>query len=138
MNDLLTELESAPEGSRELSNKVLLACGWRRGVAFHHALFPPDHPGESGDWDDYETEYYNRHDRNLAAPDCTVRLDAALTLVPEGWGWDLVQGTANSIGIPRAHVWSGKKGDHRMIEGNAATPALALCIAALKARQADD
>lgn len=64
------------------------------------------------------------------APSYTINLDAALTLVPEEWHpsheyWD--KGAAAFNLIRRAGVY---------VEGRARTPALALCIAALKARLA--
>ncbi len=60
--------------------------------------------------------------RALAVPDYTGSVDAALTLVPEGCGW-LAMGNAAKVGRCPAH---------------GATPAIALCIAALRAREAAD
>jgi hypothetical protein len=58
----------------------------------------------------------------------TSSLDAALTLVPEGCNW-----SAESDGS--AHVWKGGDYYADISEyGKAATPALALCAAALRAR----
>ena len=85
-----------------------------------------------------------------SAPHYTTSLDAALTLVPEGWGWSVgdihppSEAVPNS-GKPWAEIWvRGPKrtpkldGMWHSVEGrcgiNAATPALALCIAALRAR----
>lgn len=59
----------------------------------------------------------------------TGSLDAAMTLVPEGCGWSLVQATyEKSYGCIES-------GDDRTpdLEARAATPALALCAAALRA-----
>ena len=56
----------------------------------------------------------------------TASLDAALSLVPEGWEWELSW---------LAGVAAAKIGDPLLyLEGEAKTPAIALCIAALKAR----
>lgn len=57
----------------------------------------------------------------------TRSIGAALTLVPEGWYWNVdSSGTASVADI-------GK--DYRV---QAETPTLALCIAALKARESSD
>lgn len=60
-------------------------------------------------------------------PHYTTSLDAALTLVPEGREWSVT------------YLWDGRCGgtcDGHHADFKGATPALALCIAALKARQA--
>jgi len=54
-------------------------------------------------------------------PPYTTSLDAALTLVPEGCGW-MVMSSAAKVGVWPSH---------------GATPALALCAAALRARAAE-
>lgn len=59
-------------------------------------------------------------------PHYTSSLDAAMTLVPEGYEWSLTW----EAEIARAEI-----GDPLLLmEGEAATPAIAICIAALKAR----
>lgn len=58
--------------------------------------------------------------QNAAIPVYTESLDAAVTLVPEGCGW-MVMGNASKVGVWPSH---------------GATPALALCAAALRARAA--
>lgn len=71
-------------------------------------------------------------------PAYTASIDSALTLVPDGLAWTLGQNvhhrywlaSVNNLddeGSPQSIGYSGLKGDP--------TPALALCIAALKARQ---
>lgn len=57
------------------------------------------------------------------APTYTASLDAAMALVPEGWGWALFDG---------AVVLTPDKGPQVM--GDAATTPLALCATALRAR----
>jgi len=109
MTDLIARLEAAAEGSRELDVEIQR----------HRTGHPDDHWYElNGKWA-----------RNECPPRYTTSLDAALTLVPEGWfvrklaeyedGWTctLIKGARNENGA------------------SAATPALALCIAALRARQ---
>jgi hypothetical protein len=62
-------------------------------------------------------------------PRYTASLDAALTLVPEGWEWT-VRGRPHGDGLASiGRAW--ESGSDTVI---AATPALALCIAALRAR----
>jgi hypothetical protein len=61
----------------------------------------------------------------------TGSIDAALTLVPEGHQWSLAECAMPGryyaeLGPRKASVWS--------FDAQAATPALALCAAALKAR----
>ncbi len=67
----------------------------------------------------------------------TASLDDAMILVPEGWEWGV--GRKDATGKPWA--WVGlplpKKVDWEpMLPANAATPALALCAASLRARAA--
>jgi hypothetical protein len=60
----------------------------------------------------------------------TSSVDAALTLVPEGWAWaKRLDGAFYVAPIDEGSPYSGQRGD-------APTPALALCIAALEARRA--
>ncbi len=117
MKDLIAELEAAPEGSRELSDKVLLAIGWigqsaasqQAGILIPHWKSPDGRDVPSG-----------------LRPSPTESLDAALTLVPEGYGFAMY---AVSGGQYEATVQSG---------GSCIKPSLplALCIASLRARQA--
>ena len=67
MTDLLSRLQQASEGSRELSDEMLLACGWKIG---------------EGSWFiDPSGSKFLPDDR----PDPTRSLDDAVALVPEGW-----------------------------------------------------
>jgi len=64
-------------------------------------------------------------------PRYTASLDAALSLVPEGWGFG-VRTTDDRQHTARASCWTeGNRGEYCYA---AATPALALCCAALRAR----
>jgi hypothetical protein len=60
-------------------------------------------------------------------PRYTASIDVALTLVPEGWAWGL---WVNETGPGGAHC---DKGEERFVAKHL-HPAIALCIAALKAR----
>ena len=114
MTDLITELESAPEESRELD------------VAIARSL------GRNTYGEDQEVTLADGNKTLEPIPHYTTSLDAAVTLVPEEWHWEITDiGTA----------WVGTHLTAQKVvkfAANAATPALALCIAALKARQADD
>lgn len=79
--------------------------------------------------------------RTLFLADFVGSLDAALTLVPEGW----VTADANNLNVPSNRggwVWcldNGRDVNHpayRLTDAQAPTPAIALCIAALKAHAA--
>lgn len=70
------------------------------------------------------------------APAYTTSLDAAVTLVPEGFVW-----AADNLSGPRAHVLGGENDAGDVPEGSSdtlgtKTVALALCAAALRARAA--
>jgi hypothetical protein len=60
----------------------------------------------------------------------TASLDAAITLVPEGWNW-LISKESNELAL--ASIAAANSAVETMT--TAATPALALCGAALKAHQ---
>jgi hypothetical protein len=73
----------------------------------------------------------------------TASLDAAMTLVPEGWQGDRLSwwaGCEASCVLIETHLvgdeWVREAGWLGRVEGEAATPALALCAAALRARAA--
>lgn len=70
----------------------------------------------------------------------TASLDAAMTLVPEGWSFEVMRGWRCDIreGLSSAFVADKQFGPPTVHEysDNAATPALALCAAALRARHA--
>lgn len=84
------------------------------------------------------------------APDYTSSLDEALTLVPEGWAWNLANHDTALLGAGDPKKAFGAclaapemKGgpepwteDRDVFNSDAATPALALCAAALRARAA--
>lgn len=60
----------------------------------------------------------------------TASIDAALTLVPPGYEWSRHRGANGQMTMQLDGGFSGG------VQAQAATPALALCIAALKARAA--
>ncbi len=119
LDTLIRDLERETEGSRELDHDILAAVGcptdWRE--------------------DDDVQEYTFRTGFDWP-PHYTTSLDSALTLVPEGWGWlvEVWQREESWAQIVRRPKGSTKPSG--VFEGaEAKSPALALCIAALKARR---
>lgn len=119
MTDLIAELERSTEGSKDLDMKIF----WLQ--------FPEYERGKQAIWH---------------CPDYTTSLDAALTLVPRGWRRKILD-WPDGIGPEKGGAkleWLDSDGIKRPVaiprEGWiwAATPALALCIAALKARQSQE
>lgn len=120
-DDLISQLATAEAGSLELSNQVAASAGWEFKDGWCR------YPGET-------------HFVSVHAPDFSRSLDAALTLVPEGWVYEVADYGSDSAG-PRAALYSSTEeaeiGEYDLAVGAyAATPALALCIAALKACRA--
>lgn len=113
MKDLIEKLEAATEGSRELDAEIAIASGTAPVGAFR--------PCASLDNGTFGTGAYSL----WSAPHYTSSLDAALTLVLKGFGWN-VNDDCGDVAV------FGETGEFR---GDGRTPALALCIAALKARR---
>ena len=111
---IIDKLERADGPDRELDCRIWCTLG---PVPYDHAIqVVPDH----SQW---------------VAPTYTASIDAAMTLVPEGWH------TSNYHQGPSGggHWWKlGYINDtmqhYVTAESRAATPALALCIAAVRAR----
>lgn len=114
---LLAQLQSATEGSRKLDDEI-----WR-------AMVP-------------EAVKYE----HVSAPRYTTSLDAAVSLVPEGCDWILSRITLLTemrIGytaVIEGLAGTGDSDDPYRFEGKSeaagSTPALALCIAIIKAQEA--
>lgn len=135
MNDLIKRLEAATEGSREIDARIwclvnnyefIYMCDGRglhsnnvsREIEGYLKFSHKNGQIYEGD----KVQYFSLQLRY------TTSLDAALTLVPEGLLWDVESRGAAFVGDPKM--------PSRMFE-MAATPTLALCIAALKARESD-
>lgn len=118
MNDLIERLKKATGPDRELDALIEQTLP---GVLPHpdkrmtvgYVISGDSHP-----------RYGHAGQAYLAAP-YTRSLDAAITLVPKDRGWMLAQ-------YENGACWA-EVGDDWQFQG--ATPAIALCIAALKARQ---
>ena len=106
-DELIAKLEAAAEGSRELDFEIEAVV-----------LQPLSGKG-------------------LQPPRYTTSIDAALTLVPNGWHYQIIKWRCG-LGRKKAiEVRLAESGAKYFDEPTAAanTPALALCIAALKARK---
>ncbi len=104
---LIEKLEAATEGSRELDLKI--------GQATHR--------GMRGRVPNYWADNLRLMGQ---LPEYTTSIDAALTLVPEGTEWILLT-------VPEEGGYGAGVGES-MWNSFALTPALAICIAALRAR----
>jgi hypothetical protein len=127
MKELIERLELATGWDRALDMDIARACpieGWRIEPDGSVSAFD----GEG--WYSMPTE----------VPTYTHSIDAAASLAPPGWAWFV-----EWIGAPftegRARLWipsqRGKGLKVESCEADAKTPALAVCIAALKAREAE-
>lgn len=126
MDDLIAKLEAAPTGLRELDAEIADYMGVpvrtrrTRGGANKGRQWFVDSKGGVETWSQDPPAY-------------TTSLDAALMLVPEGYHWTLEPDTAwvrwdtgDDVGETQGAL-NGRGGKQT---------ALALCVAALKARQA--
>ena len=130
MSDLIARLEAAEEGSRELDF----------AIAEHLGMHPR--------WSKSTTKArkMHRHVDGGPIPAWTGGIDAALTLVPEGWDYSIGTDTRKDESA-RKYGWARvmeRAEDHpghytgNELYAEAATPALALCAAALKARESEN
>ena len=110
LKSLIAELEQAKKGSRKLDREIQLNV-----VGFDPDQLPKRWPvvGNSD-------------------PRYTTSLDAALTLVPEGLSWHV---WSLGSGLPSAEVKrEGEPPHYGLLGSDVREPALALCIASLRAR----
>lgn len=115
--ELAERCEKAEGPDRELDAGIALAIGWRDCIpcAFNGVK--------------------HRMGGILNAPAYTASLDAAMTLVPEGYHWQAGVGIETEYGHrDKAYAWCSQEDCGEL--SVAATPALALCAAALRARAA--
>jgi len=155
--DLLARLEAATEGSRELDG--LIAAATKTGARRLYKLAEGCHYEYEASEDIGKVNVFSvgptlRHlEQIYDAPHFTESLDAALTLVPEGWFWEIALGvpanTRSKIGA--GPYWATLSPmDEKLIEkmreakllshegdimSGAPTAALAACKAILRARQ---
>lgn len=132
MQDLIDWLGDATEGSRELDGEIAATLDFRypvgadKGEAFRnfwHGLYRMSGDDIAGKWQ--------------IVPHYTTSIDAALDLLPAKWRklWAIHGGDESCQGaqleLPDVDTRDGE------IIVNAATPALALCIAGLRARDGE-
>lgn len=125
MTDLIQRLADGP-GSRELSDEVLLACGWERQK--HGPMYFRWHSPNGRGFEGTDIQY---------RPDPTRSVDDALALVPEGWtrgvlswpGYDNGKLTADFRADLHHSLSSG--GGPR-VSGYASSLPRAICIAVLR------
>lgn len=119
---LIDRLAKATGPDRELSVEIatyLFDIEWRPYTAGKRVRILCGYDRSTGD-----TVFYGK----AVVPHYTASIDAALTLVPEGYG-------SVSLSINERDQSSARFA-HPYVFGNAATPAIAICIAALKTRLA--
>lgn len=111
LQELIERVERASGPDRELDGKIALSLGWTFEKMKGDARPYYRKPGV--------TRYYERSE----PPAYTAALDAAMTLVPRY--------LVNELTLVGGSYWQATVGDE---QADAATPALALCAASLKAR----
>jgi hypothetical protein len=119
LDDLIARIESASESSWELDAEIEWTISEFKNLG--------------GGWREHKTTgERERFDYTLPSPRFTRSLDAAMTLIPDGSFWTLLTGGS----LPEYQADVVFADDCReLVYSLAATPALALCAAALKARR---
>ncbi|CAM2954927.1 hypothetical protein BDI01nite_22460 [Brevundimonas diminuta] len=127
LSALIARLEAAEVGSRELDGAICAALGEQPEWATkNHA------PTQPQLWTDGKP---GLHAREWLCPRYTTSLDTGLALAERlpGWVWNMGNDTRCW-----AHLWNDLPTyDGNPSMGRAATPALALCIAILRAKQGE-
>jgi hypothetical protein len=131
---LAARVEALERPNREIGMEVLLACGWVR--ISHGNFMGPLYGWRSPD----RTIYFDDDNFDLRKWNPAQYLDVAMSLVPEGWRVAWMGETVIEGNDPWNVRLLEKRfdGRARQSEGDAATPALALCAAALRALAAKE
>lgn len=132
MNDLIERIEAASGPDREIDREIMLSSGYRyeqRDIGCRY-----EDGSVALDW--VYVEIKTDKWRSTHPLSFTSSIDAALTLVPEGFEWSLEYQAGHHVSSDgECMVAIAKLGDPcRDWESTSATPALALCAAALKSR----
>ncbi len=127
---LIAKVESAQEGSRELDAHICCAMSTEDGPFFNPFL------GEDGSWY-VQAGIGGWQMKHGDFPHYTTDLQDAVDLVPEGWNWEIMR-WVQSAGKVVGDASVAKDMDSTPFEGKAWSPALALCVAILRAVEAGD
>lgn len=122
MTDLLSKLAGAERGSRELSDEVLLALGWKKDIEYWEGRHGPMTIWTMPD----------NADHILKIPSPTESVDDCLALMPDGWSCNAIFGVPDILDL--VELWNGKFAPHsieRKAEGK--TPSLAFSAALVQA-----
>jgi hypothetical protein len=130
LDELIARLEAASEGTTELSAEIERDVAGRR---VHQWPF----------W--FRVTSFDGHENSAVVPvtPYTTSLDAAATLVPEGWDWGVSVNHRDHLDRPLVYAMCGDVRDgissaekgHCRIEAATTSAPIALCIVALGARR---
>jgi hypothetical protein len=122
---LIERLEALTEPDRHTADEVLLACGWTQNRVTVDGPLRWYSPNE-------KSPCFELGDQ----PNPLESLDAALLLVPDWWRYDIYGGPDpfRKSGAQAILAISPDDGKTNPVVSYGATPAIALCIAALEAR----
>jgi hypothetical protein len=127
LEEVITELEAANEGSAELDLMIEKWCG----AAPENAVVAVGGPQR---WTSGAMTGQPCH-----LPRYTTSIDAALSLVPDGWHLlDADSETFPPEEMWRARVWHQGEIENESHEGESGVLPIAICIAALKALQQEE
>jgi hypothetical protein len=131
--ELIARLEGAIEGSRELDANISAHIGQQAG-AYYVTDAERSADESAGEWL-ILTRSDERHVTTRRPPAYTHSVDAALTLVPLGLGWDLTFQRDDHVYVASiGAVPNTRTGRFDRDQGRAKTAAIALCAGALRAR----
>lgn len=133
MDDLVSLLESAAEGSEELDAEIVA----RLNNAVVKRYPPTDDFGPRNRWQFWSEDgkHFLGNESKFPIPPLTRSIDAALTLVPGGWWAEIHHGADRHNCVLQQFPLPCKRIPAAPYVIAARTTPLALCIAALKAME---